>query len=91
MKPEKSSSAFHSRWMKHSQKSLRERKSCLISVRLKNRSTAWRISIFWIPFPKIQSTFSYDVIGNGQKYTRKSSGKRSYYTFPKITKRISNF
>ena len=44
-----------------------------------------------IPFPKIRSTFSYNVIGNGQKYTRKSSGKRSYYTFPKITKRISNF
>ena len=91
MKPEKSPSAFQSIWMKSSPKSPRERKNCIISVRLKNRSTAWHTSIFWIPFPKIRSTFSYDVIGNGQKYTRKSSGKRSYYTFPKITKRISNF
>ena len=80
MKPEKSSSAFHSRWMKYSPKSPRERKSCIISVRLKNRSTVWRTSIFWIPFPKKQSAFSYDVIGNRQKYTRKSSGKRSNYT-----------
>ena len=80
MKPEKSSSAFHSRWMKHSPKSPRERKSCIISVRLRNRSTAWHTNIFWILFPKIRSTFLYDVIGNGQKYTRKSSGKRSNYT-----------
>ena len=65
---------------KSSPKSPRERKSCLISVRLKNRLTAWRISIFWIPFPKIRSTILYDVIGNRQKSTRKSSGKRGNYT-----------
>ena len=29
--------------------------------------------LFWIPFPKIRSTFSYDVIGSRQKYTRKFS------------------
>ena len=80
--------AFRSIWMKSSSKSPRERKSCLISVRLKSRSTAWHTSIFWIPFPKIRSTILYDVIGNRQKYTRKSSGKCSNYTLQKITKRI---
>ena len=83
MKPEKSSSAFQSIWMKSSPKSPHERKNCIISVRLKNRSTAWRTSIFWIPFPKKQSAFSYNVIGNGQKYTRKSSRERSNYIPPK--------
>ena len=82
MKAENSSSVFHSIWIKSSPKSPRERKSCLISVRLKNRLTAWRISIFWIPFPKTRSIFSYNVIGNRQKYTRKSSGKRSNYATP---------
>ena len=80
MKPEKSSSAFQSIWMKHSPKSPCERKNCIISVRLKSRLTAWHTNIFWILFPKKQSAFSYNVIGNGQKYTRKSSGKRSNYT-----------
>ena len=76
-------------WMKSSPKSPRERKSCIISVRLKSRSTAWRTSIFWIPFPKIRSTFSYDVTGNRQKSTRKSSGKRSnYVTLPDNQKNI---
>ena len=75
--------------MKSSPKSPRERKSCIISVRLKNRSTVWRTNIFWIPFPKKQSAFSYNVIGNGQKYTRKSSGKRSnYVTLPDNQKNI---
>lgn len=82
MKAENSSLAFHSIWIKSSPKSPRERKSCIISVRLKSRSTAWRTSIFWIPFPKKQSAFSYNVIGSGQKYTRKSSGKRSNYATP---------
>ena len=91
MKAENSSLAFHLRWIKSSPKSPRERKSCLISVRLKNRSTAWHTNIFWILFPKIRSTFSCNVIGNGQKYTRKSSGKRSNYATPPITKRIFIF
>ena len=90
MKAENSSLAFHLRWIKSSPKSPRERKSCLISVRLKNRLTAWRISIFWIPFPKIRSTILYGVIGNRQKYTRKSSGKRSNYT-PQKNNQIFNF